>query len=186
MVSCTQCNTPFGKEMINTHRMTTCPACKTSLRADVFPAMFRAFPGGAPGETLLQEKEASCFYHPLKKAVIVCSVCGRFLCALCDVEFNDMHLCPSCLEKGRTKRKIRNLEDHRTCYDKIALLMAIVPMLGFWITILTAPAVLFITISKWNAPASIVRKSRIRFIAAFLIASLQIMGWTFLFVGIIL
>jgi len=53
--------------------MTNCPACKKSLRADVFPAMFRAFPGGAPDETLLQEKEASCFYHPLKKAVIVCS-----------------------------------------------------------------------------------------------------------------
>ena len=186
MVSCTQCNTTLGKEMVNTYRMTVCPTCKASLRADVFPAMFRKIPVGKSGEVLLEKSEASCFYHPQKKAVIVCSLCGRFLCDLCDVEFNDKHLCPSCLEKGRTKHKIKSLEDQRTCYDKIALLTAIVPMLGLWLTILTAPISLFITIRYWKTPGSIVRKTKVRFIAAFMIASLQIIGWTFFFAGIIL
>jgi len=186
VVSCTQCNAPLGKEMINTHRMTACPVCKTSLRADVFPAMFRKIPIGKSGEVLLEKSEASCFYHPQKKAVIVCSLCGRFLCDLCDVEFNEKHLCPSCLETGRTKRKIKSLEDHRICYDKIALLIAIVPMLGIWLTILTAPISLFITIRYWKAPGSIVGKTKIRFIVAFVIASLQIIGWTFFFASLIL
>ena len=186
MVSCMQCNTPLGKEMINTYRMIACPTCKVPLRADVFPAMFRAIPSGKSGEVLLEKSEASCFYHSQKKAVIVCSLCGRFLCDLCDVELNEKHLCPSCLEKGRTKRKIKSLEDQRTCYDKIALLIAIVPMLGFWLTILTAPIVLFITFRHWKSPGSIVGKTKIRFIAAFFIASLQIAGWTFFFASLIL
>jgi hypothetical protein len=163
-----------------------CPFCKSLLRVDVFPAMFREIPAGKSGEVLLEKREAGCFYHPQKKAVIVCSLCGRFLCDLCDVELNENHLCPSCLEKGRTKRKIESLEDHRTCYDKIALLIAIVPILGFWLTILTAPIVLFITIRHWKSPGSIVRKTKIRFIAAFVIASLQIAGWTFFFTSLIL
>ena len=186
VVSCTRCNKPLNKEIINTYETAACPSCSALLRADVFPAMFREMPAGKSGEVLLEKSEASCFYHHQKKAVIVCSLCGRFLCALCDVEFNEEHLCPSCLEKGRTKRKIKSLEDHRTCYDKIALLIAIVPMLGFWITILTAPISLFITIRYWKAPGSIVRKTKIRFIAAFVIASLQIVGWTFFFASLIL
>lgn len=186
MISCTQCNASLDREIINKYVLMPCPSCNSLLRVDVFPAMFRRIPTGKSGEVLLEKSEASCFYHPQKKAVIVCSLCGRFLCNLCDVEFNEKHLCPSCLEKGRTKRKIKSLEDQRTCYDKIALLIAIIPMLGFWLTILTAPISLFITIRYWKAPGSIVRKTKIRFIVAFLIASLQIVGWTFFFAGIIL
>ena len=163
-----------------------CPSCNSLLQADVFPAMFRTMPSGKSGEVLLEKTEASCFYHPQKKAAIVCSLCGRFLCDLCDVNLNEEHICPSCLEKGRTKRKIKSLEDQRTCYDRIALLIAIVSMLGFWLTILTAPIVLFLTIRHWKSPGSMVRKTKIRFIAAFFIASLQIAGWTFFFTNLIL
>ncbi len=186
VISCTKCNTPLDREIINRYELMPCPSCKSLLRPDVFPAMYREVRAGKSGEVLLETSEASCFYHPQKKAVIVCSLCGRFLCDLCDVELNEKHICPSCLEKGRTKRKIKSLEDQRTCYDRIALFIAIVPMLGFWLTILTAPIVLFITIRYWKAPGSIVRRSRIHFIAAFMIASLQITGWTFFFASLIL
>ncbi|MDY6791707.1 MAG: hypothetical protein SWH54_10620 [Thermodesulfobacteriota bacterium] len=186
MISCTQCNASLGREMLNRYELVLCPSCKSLLRVDVFPAMFRTIPTGKSGDVLLEKSEASCFYHPQKKAVTVCSLCGRFLCDLCDVELNEKHLCPSCLEKGRAKRKIKSLEDQRTCYDKIALLIAVVPMLGFWLTILTAPISLFITIRYWKTPGSIVRKTKIRFIAAFLIAGLQIVGWTFFFASLVL
>ncbi len=186
MISCTQCNTSLNRGIINKHKLMPCSFCNSLLRVDVFPAMFKAIPTVKSGEVLLEKSEASCFYHSQKKAVIVCSSCGRFLCDLCDVELNEKHLCPSCLEKGRTKRKIKSLEDQRTCYDKIALLIAIVPMLGFWLTILTAPIVLFITFRHWKSPGSIVRKTKIRFILAFFIASLQIVGWTFFFASLIL
>ena len=78
--------------------------------------------------------------------------CGRFLCALCDVSLNGQHLCPACLEKGRTQHKIKNLENHRTCYDTIALLVATVSILIYWFTIFTAPLVIFLAVRHWKSP----------------------------------
>lgn len=144
---------------------------------DVFPALFRKQAFGISGETLLEDGEASCFYHPKKKAVIPCSACGRFLCALCDVEFNDQHLCPSCLETGKRKRKIKNLENQWTLYDSIALALAIFPMLFIFATILTAPMAIFMSIRYWNAPTSIIPRTKVRFIFAVIIAGLQMIGW---------
>lgn len=185
MISCTQCKTPLTSQAINTYGMVACSSCSGLLRADVYPALYRKAPAGQVGETLQMDKEAGCFYHPRKKAVIPCAACGRFLCSLCDVEFNGRHLCPICLEKGKTKRKITNLEDHRVCYDRIALLIAIVPMLIVYITILTAPIVIFMTFRYWNAPGSIIPRTKIRFILAFIIAVLQIVGWFLLFSNLV-
>jgi hypothetical protein len=148
------------------------------MQVDVFPAAFRELARGTAGESLLADDEASCFYHPKKKAVIPCEACGRFLCALCDIEFNGRHLCPSCLETGKRKHKIKNLEKHRTLYDSIALALAVYPMLFFWPTLFTAPAACFVGVRYWNAPRSIISRSKVRFIAAFVLAGLQIAGWS--------
>jgi hypothetical protein len=112
VITCTRCKTALGAETVNTFALIPCPTCNASIRADVYPALFRKLPSGHTGDLVQTEKEAGCFYHPAKKAAVACSVCGRFLCALCDVEFNNRHLCPMCLEKGKTKRKIKNLENH--------------------------------------------------------------------------
>ena len=130
------------------------------------------------GEPLLLDNEAGCFYHPGKKAEVPCSRCGRFLCQLCDVELDDDHICPSCLETGKKKRSIKSLENHRTMYDSIALALALYPLLIFWITCITAPMVIFMVIRYWKAPSSIIPRTKIRFISAFVMASIQIAGWT--------
>jgi len=62
-------------------------------------------------------------------------------------------------------------------YDSLALSLALVPMLIFYLTFITAPAALFIALRYWNAPRSIVHRSKIRLIFAIIIASLQIIGW---------
>lgn len=185
MLACTGCQAPLGRHMMNTYELVTCPACKGKLRLDVFPALFRKQPATQNGELLQQAKEAGCYYHPRKKAAVTCSACGRFLCALCDIEFNARHLCSQCLEKGKTKRKIRNLENHRICYDTVALVIALVPMLLYWFTIVTAPIVLFITVRYWRAPSSIVPRTKLRFILAAVIALLQIIGWLSIFTNLI-
>jgi len=177
VISCTRCDTPLNSEKINTFVLVPCATCNQPIRADVYPALFRKIPSGHTGDPLQAEKEAGCFYHPAKKATITCSACGRFLCALCDVEFNNRHLCPVCLEKGKTKRKIKNLENHRICYDKIALVIALLSMFLIWPTIITAPIVIFMVIRYWRAPGSIIPRGKIRFILAFGIACLQIVGW---------
>ena len=185
MISCTRCKTPLGAEAVNTFALVSCPTCKEPVRADVYPALFRKLPFGRTGDLVQTEKEAGCFYHPAKKAAVACSACGRFLCALCDVEFNNRHLCPMCLEKGKTKRKIKNLENHRVCYDKIALFVALISMLFVWPTLISAPIVLFMVIRYWNAPRSIIPRTKIRFILAFGIACLQIGGWVLIFGSLI-
>ena len=181
MVNCTKCNASLPNLAINTYTPAVCPSCNVALRADVFPALFRATPSGQVGDPLQVDKEAGCFYHPRKKAAVHCSACGRFLCTLCDVPLNGRHLCPACLETGKTKRKIKNLENHRTCYDTIALLVAAVPILIYWITIFSAPLVIFLTVRYWNAPTSIIPRTKIRFILASAIAGLQIFGWIAVF-----
>jgi hypothetical protein len=154
------------------------------MQIDVFPALFSPPARGQDGEKLLVDDQSSCFYHPEKKAVIHCASCGRFLCALCDIELNDQHLCPTCLETGKKKRKLVNLENHRVQYDGIALSVALLPLLIFYVTCITAPIAIYIAIRYWRAPLSIVRRTRVRFVLAIVFASLQIVGWAFAIAGL--
>jgi hypothetical protein len=147
------------------------------LQAEVFPALFRRVVPGSAGEVLVVENEASCFYHPQKKAVRPCEACGRFVCALCDCELHGEHFCPACLESGKRKGKIKRLENERTLYDNIALGLALYPLLIFYLTIITAPMALFVALRRWNSPRSIVHPTRIRLVLAVILSSLQIAGW---------
>jgi hypothetical protein len=172
--------------MINSDTLVSCPSCDSSLRVDVYPALYREFPTGRSGDTLQIENEAGCFYHPRKKAVVPCSACGRFVCDLCDVALNGEHLCPACFEKGKTKRKIKNLENQRTCYDTIALMVAGLSILIYWFSMITAPFVIYLTLRHWKSPTSIIPRTKIRFVLAFVIAGLQITGWILVFSNLVL
>ena len=72
------------------------------------------------------------------------------------------------------------MENRRTLYDSIALSLAVLPLviLFFWFfTIVTAPMALFIAIRYWNAPRSIVHRTRIRYVVAMTVASVEIAAW---------
>jgi len=163
--------------MFNQPDLAPCPACGVPVQVEIFPALFRPTARGRGGEALMAERESSCFYHPQKKAVVPCQGCGRFLCALCDCELHGEHFCPACLEVGRQKGRITRLENKRMLYDGVALSLAILPLLIFYFTIITAPMALYIAIRYWNAPRSIVHRTRIRLVLAILLATLQIVGW---------
>ncbi len=123
------------------------------------------------------DDQAGCFYHPQKKAVVLCAYCGRFLCALCDVEWGGEHLCPACLETGKKKGRIISLERRRVLYDAAALKLAVYPVLMFWFTLLTAPIALYIAIRHWNSPTSILGRTHVRSVLAILLSSLEILAW---------
>lgn len=178
MIRCTKCSASLAHESFNTRTLRPCPSCGSLTRADIFPAVLKELPIGTSGQLLLTGREASCFYHPAKQAVVPCSSCGRFLCALCDVELNGRHWCASCLKSGSQRHRIKDLENHRTLYDSIALMLAIVPMFFWFCTIITAPLVVYLVIRYWKAPSSITGRTKIRLIAALLLAGLQIAGWT--------
>src|SRR6185369_12713249 len=120
VLSCSKCQTSLASPVFyNTGRLEACPTCGTRARIELFPAFFRTEVSGQKAENVVVESESSCFYHPQKKAVIPCEGCGRFLCALCDVDLNGQHLCPVCLESGKKKGKLQELSNRRVRYDLI-------------------------------------------------------------------
>lgn len=176
-LSCSKCGTPLSVEFYNLPAFAPCPTCAAKLQVEVFPALVRPVTS-TPAESIAEESASACFYHPQKKAVFPCDSCGRFLCALCDVDFNNQHLCPGCLDAGKKKDKIQNLQNRRVRYDNIAVALAVFPLLLFYLTFATAPMALYVAIRYWNAPGSLIpRYRKTRFIIAIILASLQLVGW---------
>lgn len=184
LIHCPKCQATLLSHSFNDGEFAPCAACNSALQIEIFPALFRRTEAGRTGEAVMMEGEASCFYHPSKKAVLPCEGCGRFLCALCDCEHQGRHLCPSCLEAGRSKGKIKSLENKRLRYDNLALSLALLPILIFYFTLITAPMTLFIVFRHWKSPFGLTQRSRAKLVIAGLIALLQIAGWTALFIGI--
>jgi hypothetical protein len=182
LVACTKCRAPLPSALYNAPDLQPCPACGAQMQIDVFPAALRPAGPAAVGQAVMVEGEASCFYHPAKRAVLPCESCGRFLCALCDVELNDQHLCPACLAAGKRKGTLKQFENRRTLYDSLALAVAVFPMILVWPSLLGAPIALYIAIRYWKAPSSIVPRTRWRFVVAIILALLQIGGWTAMFI----
>jgi hypothetical protein len=107
------------------------------------------------------------------------------MCSLCDCDLGGEHFCPACLEAGRTRKKIKNIERQRTRYDNIALSLVVFPMILFYATFITAPIAIVIAIRHWNSPASMIHRTRTRLVIAVLLASLQILGWCALVIFLI-
>jgi hypothetical protein len=186
-LTCDRCRTRLPVAALNTQDLVACPGCHTPLRFLVFPAYYRAHQVARTGEQLMVEGESSCFYHPTKKAVVPCDACGRFLCALCDMELDAKHLCPKCLEAAREKRTMESLETERFRYDSLALGLAVVGVIPcFWyFLIFIAPTVLFLVIRHWNSPASVVENVRWRLALAGVLATLELLFFVG-FVGLII
>lgn len=185
-VQCGACGTILGAETLNTSVPVPCPSCQTPLQAQVFPALFRPFEPGLAAEDLdaavggTGDAEAACFFHPRKRAAVPCSGCGRFLCALCDVDVNGdgRHLCPECLRAGRAAGRLPELDTGRVFYDRLALMLSVLPLLIWPFTLVTAPAALVIALRSWREPGlGPVRRSRAPLVFAVLFALLQLLGW---------
>lgn len=176
-IYCAKCSAPLRSESFTSDTFARCPRCKSPVRAEVFPALVKTQESGGTGQRVMEGAEAGCFYHPKKRAAVACESCGRFLCELCDLEIQGRHLCSNCLQSGKKKGKLRDLERERVLYDSIALSLAILPLLLWPSTIITAPAAIYIAIRYWNAPTSILPRGKVRFIFAIIIALLEITGW---------
>lgn len=74
-----------------------------------------------------------------------------------------------------------NLETHRVLYDDIALAIAIIPALFIWVTIITAPISIYLSLRHWKSPTSIIPRTKIRFIIAIMLSVVQIAAWFFVF-----
>jgi hypothetical protein len=169
----------------DSHLSGICPQCQSNLDVYSFPALYRTPEKLDLAQLALTEGEACCYEHSSKKAMGVCSNCGRFLCGLCEVKLGEQIFCPDCVyaQKGSTRQDA--LETQRTKFDSIALALAIWPLLIFYFTVITAPLSLGMAIYAWKRPSSIVRRSRWRLYAAIGISSLEIASITALIIALV-
>lgn len=152
-----------------------CTRCGARARLALFPALLKPPEISRAGESLMVDGQTSCFYHPEKAAVLPCETCGRFLCALCDIELGDRHVCPACLGSDESEAR-KGLDAERSLPDNIALDLSLLPIipLFWWVAPFTAPMVLFICVRYWNSETSLVRSGRWRFIVALLLAGTEL------------
>jgi hypothetical protein len=176
-VLCPGCRLPLPVTLPGTAQFIPCPACERSLLVEVFPALARPAAPARAGEAVLEAGVSSCFYHDQKKAEVACEACGRFLCALCHIDFNGRRLCPSCLQSGQTRGIIPTLEAQRVVWDTAALMLCVAPVVFFPLTFLTAPTALGLAIYSFFRPGSLVRRSRSRAYLAMLASLVQIAVW---------
>lgn len=180
LLRCDKCQALLPGAAVNTPDLTACPACGVATYAQVFPAFVRPVARGRISEALASQEDAGCFYHPHKKAVTPCDDCGRFLCALCDLEIDGRHVCPSCVEIARQAGKSLRTASQRTLHDQMALAFAVVGMV-VGVSFVTGPVALFMAIRYWNEPkSSPVPRGRSRLIVAGLLGLLQTAVWSFL------
>lgn len=149
----------------------------------LFPALFRpAEPVGAAAAPLTDE--SSCFYHVTRPAIVPCDGCGRFLCELCQVDFNGRHLCPNCLTSAQRTGQDRALSTKHIRYDRMALnaifLSLLLPPLWF-VSPFTGPLALFLAFRHWRQPLSVLPVGRVRLLLAGVLGALVTLGWIGLF-----
>ena len=170
--SCPGCRTPLGERMFNLPDLAPCPVVRGPAASRGLPGPIPTVrPAGADGEALMVEGESSCFYHPQKKAVVPCQGCGRFPLRALRLRAARRAFLSGLPRSGRQKGRIKRLENQRTLYDGIALGVATLPLLIFYFTIITAPIALYLAIRYWNAPRSIVHRTKIRLVLAILLAT---------------
>jgi hypothetical protein len=130
-----------------------CPYCGKQLQISVWP-LVRPNTNAA----VALSDQATCFFHPDKAFQACCQRCGRFVCALCDLQLGAEHVCPTCFERGRGnlgadagKAEWRHRD---VLYDSIALTVGWGWVL-FWPTIVAAiPTVIVLHIKFRKAPRS--------------------------------
>jgi hypothetical protein len=177
-LTCLKCGMFLEADSFETVTTARCPSCRAQREVTVYSAYFEASKPAESGERLIVDTEASCFYHPNKKAHVACHECGRFVCQLCCTELHDDSVCLVCFTALQNSGQEQSLENKRMLYDNMAFHLALFPMLSWPITLITAPTSLYLVFKHWRkGSTSLIRRTRIRYVAALCIALLQITGW---------
>jgi len=151
-----------------------CGHCGHALEFVAFPALRAARAPAVRAQTALPE-DAACFFHADNRAEAVCEACGRYLCAVCHVDFGGARLCPQCISIRHTAKK--DAGRGQVLHDSIALTLAVLPILLVFVTAVTAPFALGYTLYAWRKPLGITRRSRWRLWAALIVSALTCLVW---------
>jgi len=182
-ITCPRCASPLSPQVFDAHSEVSCHLCGLVMTARLYPRFFKAGDVQKSVPEVAMGNESSCYFHPEKLAVSLCSECGRFLCSLCELNIESRIVCPTCLEKLDQEKRVSTFTNEVTFRDAIALSLAVLPILFWPITIITAPLTLFYIWRHFKEPKQyVIPRKRWRFYLAGLIAGMQIAAWTILFI----
>ena len=162
VVSCPSCS---GDIALDDTGSQTCPYCDKQLQIRVWPILRQ----NTSAATALSD-QATCFFHPDKVFQACCQRCGRFVCALCDLQLGAEHVCPACFERGRAGSEAGKAEwrYRDVLYDSIALTLGWGWILVWPVFGVAFPAVIFLHVKYRKAPRSyLIPRSGWRFWAAY-------------------
>jgi uncharacterized RDD family membrane protein YckC len=98
LIICPECARPLPEWLLrDSHIKSMCPHCRSALELYAFPALYREAQSLDLAQAAVAEGDASCYEHVSKKASVLCTNCGRFLCALCEVQLGGQTVFPDCV-----------------------------------------------------------------------------------------
>lgn len=183
-LSCPKCAATIHPSVLREDIPYSCPTCGVLQHSEVFPAFFEDVEKGRAPELAVMEEDSRCFNHSDKIAVVPCSICGIYLCDLCDIQADGSHFCPKCF-KDR-KKDIKSFATGAFMYDEFLLALALLPVIFPPMTLVTAPAVLvmaFVTRGKWDNTPYV--RAHWRCYLAVIFAFFELAMWAFVFLSII-
>lgn len=183
--SCKQCRAPLPDELINREALATCPSCAARFMFRVYPAATAETAPAAVESDACGDAAAGCFYHAGRPAGAVCETCGRFICALCRIEYRQGYCCPACIRRDIDRAGAPDVIRRHVRYDKIALTLALAPLLFWPLTAISGPAAMIAGIRYWNRPVSLVTRGRGRLVLAIVLGFMQTAAWVSLLVVVL-
>lgn len=172
-----------------------CKACGKRLKAFLLPSLYQNLlaPPPLPAEPP-QPGEAVCFYDSNRRATKSCSHCGVFISDNWAALWGSETVCLKCLGDLRKKGEDKRFQASRTLWDNITLTLSLGPWfiavlllltivgymfsaMALMLTLFTAPIAIFVGLRHWNAPRSLVPRSRLRLVSGVVFAVLQVILW---------
>lgn len=163
---CPHCRRPWSAlTAADLAGLTACPECQQALQVTVLSAFGRPPSMGQAGLDRVSEADAACFFHPGKRAEAACDQCGRYVCALCQLELDGRTSCPACLAVGSRAEGDGALGRARFRWDLLTGVLIVVPLMTVclaWLTPLTCLIAVLISLWKMNSVASRMHQVRVR------------------------
>jgi hypothetical protein len=146
----------------------SCPFCQKRLQIRSWRTVRQTTSAAAA-----MPDQATCFFHPDKAFQACCQRCGRFLCALCDLQLGAEHVCPTCFERGRADSGLAGGKAewrHRdVLYDSISVALGWGWIIVWPVIVAALPITIFLHVKYRKAPrAYLLPRSGWRFWVAYL------------------
>ena len=129
----------------------SCPFCQKRLQIRFWRTVRQNTSAAAA-----MPDQATCFFHPDKAFQACCQRCGRFVCALCDLQLGAEHVCPTCFERGRVDSGLAGRKAewrHRdVLYDSIAVAVGWAWIVVWPVFVAALPAAIFLHVKYRKAP----------------------------------